>query len=182
MLSHAHPPSISCPWVCARQPQRAKGVRLGARPSQTTAGYATVMRPLPGSTSQQSGSRDQLSPLTPDSTGMQQAADFLLSLAAGFFPGLEGINPASPGCPVHPTCPRPTIPSPTFPVSKRGKERRLGPDGREGTLGGKRQQEDGQSHHTPGWWPRGQEITHRAALTGPTQMTYFCCVGDMVTA
>lgn len=67
-------------------------MRLGARPSQTTAGYATVMRPLPGSASQRSGSTDQLSPLTPDSTGTQQAADFLLSLAAGFFPGLEVLT------------------------------------------------------------------------------------------
>lgn len=71
--------------VCQTASEGREGVRLGASPSQTTAGYATVMRPLPGSTSQQSGSRDQLSPLTPDSTGMQQAADFLLSLAAGFF-------------------------------------------------------------------------------------------------
>ena len=45
---------------------------------------------------------NQLLPRTPDSTGVQQAADAASCFEGFFFAAGEGINPASPRPPVHP--------------------------------------------------------------------------------
>lgn len=138
---------------------------VGAKPSSTTAGYATVMRPLPGPASQQLGSRDRLSPLTPDPTGVQRAADLLPSLHAGYFQDRRG-----PGSPVH-TRSYTRLPRSYFYKQQRqGKE--AGPDGGEGMLGEK-EWERWPWHQAPDGRPRNDTL--RAALAGPTQMTHFCC-------
>lgn len=119
----------------------------------------------------------QRSAFTPHSRAHRHAANsrFAAVSQCRFSPGLEGISPASPGSLVHPPCPRPVFPSP---ISKR-----------QGKKAGARWRGEDIGWEVTGAWvmasrsrweaKRPRNDTLRAALTGPTQMTHFCCIRDM---
>lgn len=109
-------PPVSCPWLRARA-SRGGASGAGARPALTAAGYATVLRPLPGPTAPRREAEMGSHP----APGVRARGCVAAVSRCRAFPGSEGICPASPECPSSPTTSWTSLPLSCKP-DRRGKE------------------------------------------------------------